>query len=44
MSFPQEYKADVLKAIETIPQSRALYQNVRRITAQRTGSQQPLQP
>ena len=33
----------VLKAIETIPQARALYQNVRRITAQRTGTQ-PLQP
>jgi len=28
----------VLKAIESIPQARALYQNVRRITAQRTGA------
>jgi len=27
----------VLKAIESIPQARALYQNVRRLTAQRTG-------
>ncbi len=34
-----ELEADpqVLKAIESIPQARALYQNVRRITAQRSG-------
>jgi carboxyl-terminal processing protease len=36
----------VIKAIETLPQARALYENVRRITAQRTttnpsGGQQP---
>ena len=29
----------VLKAIEAIPQAKALYQNVRRTTAQRTGGQ-----
>ena len=34
-----ENDPQVLKAIESIPQARALYQNVRRITAQRTGSQ-----
>jgi carboxyl-terminal processing protease len=28
----------VLKAIESIPQAKALYQNVRRVTAQRTGA------
>jgi len=43
--YQVELKDDpqVLKAIETIPQARALYQNVRHITAQRTGTQ-PLQP
>jgi carboxyl-terminal processing protease len=31
----------VLKAIESIPQARSLYQNVRRVTAQRTGEAVP---
>ena len=34
-----ENDPQVLKAIESIPQAKALYENVRRITAQRTGSQ-----
>ena len=29
----------VLKAIDAIPQAKALYQNVRHLTAQRTGNQ-----
>jgi carboxyl-terminal processing protease len=33
-----ENDPQVLKAIESIPQAKALYQNVRRIIAQRTGS------
>jgi hypothetical protein len=34
-----ENDPQVLKAIESIPQAKALYQSVRRLTAQRTGSQ-----
>ena len=34
-----ENDPQVLKAIESIPQAKALYENVRRTTAQRTGSQ-----
>jgi carboxyl-terminal processing protease len=33
-----EHDAQVLQAIESIPQAKTLYQNVRRITAQRSGS------
>ena len=33
-----ENDPQVLKAIDSMPQAKALYQNVRRITAQRTGA------
>jgi len=38
--FKVQLEADpqVLKAVEAIPQARALYQNARKIVAQRTGA------